>query len=387
MIDQVTERMGLSLMHRYESGSPQWHYVTGLGLECLYRTAKALAKGDWLGWVQTQYDMFLNSDGTINGYSIEEYSLDQVSPGKVLFDLYACTGEQRYLTYIDILHSQLEMHPRTKSGGFWHKQIYPYQMWLDGLYMQGAFYLRHAVLHNRVQECLKDLVSQFELIYMKTKDEQTGLLYHAWDESRQMAWSNPETGLSECFWSRAIGWYCMALVDVMDFIPAEEAFVPYKNRLLQLAKSMVNPLLSVQDGETGLWYQVLDQGARGKNYLESSGSAMFVYFLLKMVRKGWLEGNTGIKAKEAGMRGFEGLCTHKMYEDAEGQLHLKDICRGAGLGKYYPECPFRDGSFAYYTEREPIVEDNLQGVGPFLLACLEAKHSDELSDSPKTPFW
>lgn len=390
MIDQTdsyAERIGLSLMQRYEATTPQWHYVTGLGLECLYRAGKVLGKQDWLEWVQQQYDAFLNSDGTIKGYSIEEYSLDQVSPGKVFFDLYALTGDGRYRSYLDVLFRQLVSQPRTNSHGFWHKQIYPNQMWLDGLYMQGTFYLRYAVLNNMVRECLDDLVSQCELIFEKTYDQETGLLFHAWDESKQMAWSDPITGLSQCFWSRALGWYCMALVDIADFIPQEAIYDSYKNRLLNLAKALVRPLLSVQDRDTGLWWQVLDQGCRGKNYLESSGSAMFVYFLLKMVRKGWLDSNLAKDAEAAGLKGFSGLCEHKVHTDADGQMHVRDICRGAGLGKYYPECPFRDGSFAYYTEREPIVEDNLQGVGPFLLACLEVEYAGKLEGTPETPYW
>lgn len=390
MIDQTysyAERIGLSLMQRYEQDAHPWHYVTGLGLECLYRAGSVLSKSDWLAWVEKQYDAFLNSDGTINGYSIDEYSLDQISPGKVLFDLYARTGEQRYRANLDLLYSQLGSHPRTKSGGFWHKRIYPYQMWLDGLYMQGTFYLRYAVMHGKTEACLEDLVSQCELIYEKTHDQRTGLLFHAWDESRQMAWCNSETGLSQCFWSRALGWYCMALVDSLDFIPEDDLFDSYKKRLLHLAQALVRPLLAVQDAQTGLWWQVLDQGGRGKNYLESSGSAMFVYFFLKMVRKGWLDGNLAKEAEAAGLKGFSGLCEHKVYSDADGQMHVRDICRGAGLGKYYPECPFRDGSFEYYTEREPIVEDNLQGVGPFLLACLEAEFPAKLEGFPKTPYW
>lgn len=382
-----TQRLGLSLMQRYESEIAQWHYVTGLGLECLYRAGKVLGKQDWLEWVKAQYDAFLAEDGTIKEYRIDEYSLDQVSPGKVFFDLYALTGENRYRSYLDLLYSQLESQPRTVSNGFWHKKIYPNQMWLDGLYMQGTFYLRYAVLNDRVEQCLEDLVSQCELIFGKTHDQATGLLFHAWDESRQMAWSDSRTGLSQCFWSRAIGWYCMSLVDIMDFIPKEDRFDSYKKRLQKLAADLVRPLLAVQDPGTGLWWQVLDQGGRGKNYLESSGSAMFVYFLLKMVRKGWLDSSIAADAKAAGLRGFSGLCSHKVYTDAQGQMHVKDICRGAGLGKYYPECPFRDGTFSYYTEREPIVEDNLQGVGPFLLACLEAEFPEKLEGFPSSPYW
>lgn len=390
MIDPTTsyaERMGLSLMSRFEQSSNQWHYVTGLGLECLYRVGRTLGKEAWTEWVKNQYDAFLVGDERIEGYDLEEYSLDQVSPGKVLFDLYHDTGDLKYRRYLDILFSQLLTHPRTASHGFWHKKIYPYQMWLDGIYMQGTFYLRYAVLTGNVQSCLEDLVGQCELIFEKTYDAASGLLFHAWDESHAMAWCKAETGLSSCFWSRALGWYCMALVDILDFIPEREEYETYRTRLIELATKLVIPIIAVQDNETGLWWQVLDQGCRGKNYLESSGSSMFVYFLFKMVRKDWLKGELAQAAVHAARKSFAGLVEHKLRIDDAGQLHLTDICRGAGLGKYYPECPFRDGSFAYYTEQEPIVEDNLQGVGPFLLACLEAEHAQELQGFPDTPYW
>ena len=179
----------------------------------------------------------------------------------------------------------------------------------------------------------------------------------------------------------------MALVDVLSFIPEDPQWHSYVTRLISLAKKLVTPILDVQDEETGLWYQVLDQGNRGKNYLESSGSSMFVYFLLKMIRKGYITGEIAEQAKKAGLKGFEGLVTHKLITDNQGEVHLIDICRGAGLGKYYTECQYRDGSFEYYTQREPIVVDNFQGLGPFMLAALEVEYADRVEQTIKTPFW
>lgn len=377
-------QMGSSLIKRRDANPKGWHYVTGLGLECLYRTAKALDIEEWMDWVKEAYDQFFTADGRLERYRVEEYSMDQVSPGKVFFDLLARYKDERYRSAIDQIASQLKTHPRTESGGFWHKQIYPHQMWLDGIYMYGTFYLRHAILTDTVEACLTDLVGQFELLFEKTYDEKSGLLHHAWDEFRQMGWCDPETGLSSCFWSRGLGWYCMALVDVLDFIPAEACYDSYRTRLLTLAQRLVEPVMRVQDPQTRLWYQVLDQGGRKKNYTESSGTAMFSYFLMKMARKGYVDDPA---VKEAGLAGFEGLVAHKVRSEADGELHLIDICRGAGVGKYYADCPFRDGSYAYYTEREPIVWDNLQGVGPFLLAALEAEHPDRLHDSPSGWAW
>lgn len=378
------QRMGASLIKRRDENPKGWHYVTGLGLECLYRTAKALSDEKWMIWVKEAYDGFFTSDGTLDRYRVEEYSMDMLSPGKVLFDLYALSGDQRYRDAIEKIALQLKTHPRTESGGFWHKQIYPHQMWLDGIYMYGTFYLRHAILTDSVESCLQDMVFQFELLFGKTHDKESGLLHHAWDEFRQMGWCDLETGLSQCFWSRGLGWYCMALLDVLDFIPPDSRYDGYRNRLIALARRLVDPVMRVQEQETGLWYQVLDQGGRENNYLESSGSAMFSYFLLKMERKGYVDGGS---ARAAGLKGFEGLVTHKVREEESGEMHLIDICRGAGLGKYYADCRYRDGSYVYYTEQEPIVEDNLQGVGPFLLAALEAEHPQALAHSPDGIAW
>jgi unsaturated rhamnogalacturonyl hydrolase len=179
----------------------------------------------------------------------------------------------------------------------------------------------------------------------------------------------------------------MALVDVLSFIPPDPQWQGYSKRLISLARKLVQPLLNVQDEETGLWYQVLDQGKRGNNYLESSGSAMFVYFLFKMVRKGYLTGTYADRVGQAARKGFDGLVAHKLVTDDQGEVHLIDICRGAGLGKYYTECQYRDGSFEYYTEREPIVTDNFQGMGPLMLAALEVEYSDTVEQTMNTPFW
>lgn len=390
MIDShltYAQRMGLSLMKRYKPDAETWHYTPGLGLECLYRVAKVLDKQDWIEWIQKQYEAFFLEDGSIEGYTVEEYSLDQISPGKLFFDFLAKTGDKKYSDWLDVFLQQLKDMPRTPSNGVWHKKIYPNQVWLDGLYMQGSLYLRYAVHTNTVKPCLDDLVYQFELIFSKTWDEKTGLLYHAWDESRKMAWSNPETGLSQCFWSRALGWYCMALVDVLDFIPSDSQYDTYRLRLTNLAARLVNPLLSVQDTETGLWYQVLDQGKRGQNYLESSGSSMFTYFLAKMARKKYLDEASAKLARAAAEKGFAGLNQNKLAMDEDGEIHLIDICRGAGLGKYNSECPFRDGTFEYYTEREPKVWDNLQGVGPYLLAAMEIEYPAVAGKSPTGNLW
>lgn len=373
-----TERMCLSLIKRYTPEVAFYDYVNGLGLECLYRAGVALERNDWKEFVQKRFDLFLDDDGHVKSFDKKEYSMDQISPGKVFFGLYDDTGNEKYKKALDLFFDMLMNQPRTPSGGFWHKEIYPNQMWLDGLYMQSAFYIQYAKRYSDLKKCLDDVVYQYELIYDKAYDNKTGLLFHAWDESRKMAWAAPKTGLSKSIWARAMGWYAMGLVDALDHIPVANEYSLYRERLIKLANSIVMPLLKVQDEETGLWYQVLDKGKLGQNYLESSSSSMFVYFMKKMVRKNYIDANLKGKALESASKGFDGLTTYKLAYEGDGEIHLIDICRGAGLGKYYPECPFRDGTFAYYTEREPKVWDNLQGVGPFILASLEMEHEEKL---------
>lgn len=372
---KLIERLAESMMTWYTPEKSFYDYVNGLGLECLYRVGKALGRQDFCDWVRNRFELFFNEDGTIKDFDYEEFSMDQISPGKNFFNFYEETKDEKYKRNLDLFFKMLMNQPRTPSGGFWHKKIYPNQMWLDGLYMQGSFYIRYALAYGDIESCLKDLVYQFELIYTKTL-KHNGLLIHAWDESKQMAWCDKETGLSKCVWARAMGWYVMALVDALDFIPVEERFADYRARLIKLAQSLVDPLLNYQD-ESGMWYQVVDRMGEENNYLESSATSMFVYFLAKMARKKYLPEEKAIIARRAAEKGYEGLIDLKVSEDEEG-LHLNDICRGAGLGKYYPECPFRDGTYEYYTTREPRVTDNLQGFGPFMLAVLEIERPEVL---------
>jgi unsaturated rhamnogalacturonyl hydrolase len=233
-------------------------------------------------------------------------------------------------------------------------------MWLDGLYMASPFYARY-VSENGPAEEAADVVRQFTLIESHARDSATGLLYHAWDESREQRWANPETGCSPHFWGRALGWYCMALVDALDYIPSED--------LIAIARRLTAPLEHFQHKESGLWYQVLDQGTREKNYLETSCSAMFVYFLLKMLRKGYVSEAQAESVRRTALAGYDGLTRLMLRRDeAAGELHLSGICSVAGLGG----TPYRDGSFAYYVS-EPVVADDFKGVGPFILASLECE--------------
>ncbi|GHT74940.1 family 88 glycosyl hydrolase [Spirochaetia bacterium] len=359
----VSERMALSVMKRYTPEQVRWHYEHGLVLQSIWAVAGRVHNDEYRRWVKSMYDTKIMDDGSIATYRDGEFNLDQINAGKLLFDLYADTGEQKYRTAIETLRAQLRSHPRTGNGGFWHKKIYPHQMWLDGLYMASPFYARYVGEYGPAED-FADVVRQFTLVESKARDEKTGLLYHAWDESRQQQWANPETGCSPHFWGRALGWYCMALVDALDYIPAN--LTAERNALITIARRLIAPLEQFQDRESGLWYQVLDQGGRDKNYLESSASSMFVYFLFKMCRKGYAASEYRDAAYKTAIAGYDGLTRLMLRRDDTGELHLAGICSVAGLGG----TPYRDGSFAYYVS-EPVVNDDFKGVGPFILASLE----------------
>jgi unsaturated rhamnogalacturonyl hydrolase len=374
----VFERMARSLMKRYTPEQVLWHYEHGLALQSVWAAGDALHDDHALhdsafhAWVKAMYDTKIDADGRILTYKVDEFNLDQINAGKLLFDLYRETGERRYRTAIETLRAQMVNQPRTASGGFWHKKIYPHQMWLDGVYMAEPFnarYIRefgdagaHDVDANA--SAYDDVVLQFRLMAEKARDPKTGLLYHAWDEAREQRWADPVTGCSPHFWGRALGWYCMALVDTLDIIPQDDA--QSRAVLTEIARSLAGPILAVQDGESGLWYQVLDQGGRGKNYLESSASAMFCYFFYRMLRCDYAEKGTETAIRIAANRAWDGLTRLKMREDPSGELHLTDICAVAGLGG----TPYRDGSYEYYVG-ERISTDDFKGVGPFILAGIE----------------
>jgi len=351
-----------SVMNRYKPEQVEWHYEHGLVLQSIFLVGEKTGQEEFCQYVRSMYDTKITPAGEILTYREGEFNLDQVNPGKTLFLLHKKYGDERYRIAIDKLREQLRKHPRTKAGGFWHKQIYPWQMWLDGLYMQGPFYAQYAAEFGPVAD-FDDIELQFTLIESKARDGETGLLYHAWDESREQKWANPHTGCSPHFWGRALGWYCMALVDVLSFTPPSCAKT--SAALTAIAQRLLAPLLKYQDAASGLWYQVLDCGDSPHNYTESSASSMFVYFLTKMLRMGLVKDGAE-QVKTAARKAYQGLLDNKVQEDPSGELHLTGICKVAGLGGK----PYRDGSYDYYV-KEPIATDDFKGVGPFILASLE----------------
>jgi unsaturated rhamnogalacturonyl hydrolase len=376
------ERMALSVMRRYAPEQVRWHYEHGLLLQSVWAAGKALRDPSYQAWVKARCDTLIDGEGRIRAYRDDEFNLDQINAGKLLFDLFRETGDGRYRAAIETLRRQLEQQPRTPSGGFWHKKVYPQQMWLDGIYMAEPFSARYIREFGAGAGAGADagadaraydgVVRQFTLMADKARDPKTGLLYHAWDESRAQRWADPETGCSPHFWGRALGWYCMALVDTLDLMPEE--YGDARASLTAIARSLVRPILAARDRESGLWYQVLDQGGRENNYLESSASAMFCYFFFKMLHQGYGEEGAESAMREAANGAWDGLVRRKVREDPSGELHLTDICAVAGLGGM----PYRDGSYEYYVG-ERVAADDFKGVGPFILAGIE-RESERTSD-------
>lgn len=359
-----SERMALTIMSQHKESYmidhatyPKWDYVHGLVLTSFEQLNMKFPKQEYKTYIKSYVDNLVQNDGSINTYKIEAYNIDMVVSGRLLFDLYETTKEVKYLTALQTLKKQIDEQPRTASGGFWHKKIYPNQMWLDGLYMGEPFYAQYTKTFENGKN-FDDIAKQFELIEKNDKDAKTQLLYHAWDESKQMPWADKTTGTSPNFWSRSLGWYAMALVDVLDYFPKEH---PKHKELVSNLNQLAEALTPFQD-KTGLWYQVTDKGNQKGNYLEGSGTAMFVYAFAKGVNKGYLPK----KYKKVALKGFNGITAHLIKTNEKGEITITQVCAVAGLGGN----PYRDGSFEYYVN-EKKKDNDPKATGPFILAALE----------------
>jgi len=337
---------------------PAWNYTQGLIAQSMVEVWKATGNKAYFNYAKMYADELIGEKGDILGYKMEEHNMDCLNSGKFLFDLFSVTKEEKYRLAILLLREQIKTQPRTSEGGFWHKQRYPNQMWLDGIYMGSPFYAQYAMIFQE-PKLFEDVVGQFVVVNKHTYDKKTGLNYHGWDESKQQQWSNPKTGCSPNFWGRAEGWYVMALVDVLDFLPADQTG---RSQILSILKQVAEGIKKYQDPKTGLWYQVLDQGGREGNYLEATASSMFTYALLKAVRKGYL----GKDFKAVALKAYSGILKNLINYNNDGTISLTKCCAVAGLGGN----PYRSGSYEYYI-KEPVRDNDPKGVGPFILASLE----------------
>ncbi|MGA3287305.1 MAG: glycoside hydrolase family 88 protein [Bacteroidota bacterium] len=338
--------------------SAWWDYERGVVLQGVYQVYLATENKTYLDYIKKQMDLYVQNDGSILTYDYSSFNSDYIATGRQLLELFKATGEKKYKIAADTLRKQIANQPRTNEGGFWHKKIYPYQMWLDGLYMAEPFYAEYAHMFNE-PSVFDDIANQFIFIEHHTRDPKTGLLYHAWDESKQQKWANPETGVSPHFWGRAMGWYMWAIVDVLDYLPQD---YPKRAELIAILQRESAALLKYREPYSGLWYQVLDQGSRAGNYLESSASCMFVYAFAKGADKGYLDTSYLAVAQKS----FKGILDSMVTVDEKGLIFLHHTCQGAGLGGI----PYRDGSYEYYIHEKQRTND-FKAIGPFILAALE----------------
>ncbi len=346
-------------------GKARWDYTAGLFTMSLLKLDEQKHDPHYLLFSEKAIGSFISPAGKIQTYNAAEYQLDALNPGKTVMALWQITGDERYKNAAALLRAQLNSQPRTFDGGFWHKERYTNQMWLDGIYMGAPFYAEYAKLSERSSD-FDDVALQIRLIDEHTYDPATGLYYHGWDATRSQPWANPVTGCSSNFWGRADGWYAMALVDVLDFLPANH---PARQQIIATLGKLAAGIVKYQDPKTGLWWQVMDQGDRQGNYLEATVSAMFVYTLAKGVNQGYLPHKYAAAAK----KGYAGIVRNLIEDDGGGKWSLNQCCAVAGLGGSPSNGRMRDGSYDYYIS-EPIVKNDLKGIGPFILAGIEVEH-------------
>jgi unsaturated rhamnogalacturonyl hydrolase len=340
----------------------RWEYEDGLMLNGIYAVYQETGDQRFLEYIGSNIDRFVRPDGSIAGYRADELNLDHVNNGKAVLDLWDETRHPRYRAAADLLFQQLTVQPRLGTGTFWHKAIYPRQTWLDGLYMASVFYARYARTFGR-EDLFDDVTLQFTTAYELTLDPATGLCRHAYDESRQMPWADPVSGQSPHVWLRALGWFVMAMTDVLEHLPEEHRG---RAAILDNLHHLLGSLLTVADPGTGLWYQIPDQPGRPLNYLESSGSLMVLAAMAKGLRLGYLDGDVWAQhLTNAWANAIEQFLT----VTSEGWVNVNKICSVAGLGG----TAGRDGSYAYYMS-EPIVANDHKGVGPFLLLAAQMRH-------------
>ncbi len=332
-------------------------YSQGLGCLAMLKVWKATGDRKYFDYVVKWADSLINDKGEIYEYKVETYNIDYLNAGKILFDVYKETGNQKYKLAMDRLVRQMKVHPRTLEGGFWHKLIYQHQIWLDGIYMGSPFLAQYGATFNQ-PELIDDVINQFLICAEHTYDAKTGLYYHAWDESKKQRWANKTTGQSPNFWGRSMGWWMMALVDALDFVPENH---PDRAKLIRIVLGLADTLPKYQD-ETGLWYQLLDKGGSPGNYMEASVSSMFLYGFAKAVDKGYIDK----KYKAVAEKAYDGLMKNLIVKNQDGTLTLTKCCAVAGLGGD----PYRDGSYEYYIN-ERIRDNDAKATGPFIMGCLE----------------
>jgi len=347
-----------------------WDYVSGTNLEGFTQLYQYTGDTTYLNYIKNTVDYVVSSAGKITGYSFSSYTLDNIAEGRMLLLLYQKYGTAKYKVAADTLRKQLSLQSRTTEGGFWHKLQYPNQMWLDGIYMASPFYVEYGKIFSDTA-IYTDVAKQVILVTKHTRDTVTNLMYHGWDETKTMAWANKTTGASKTFWGRAMGWYMMALVDILDFLPVDH---PGRIEVLTDLQNLANGVKTFQDANTGTWYEVVNKGGQAYNYHECSSSCIFTYALAKGYRKGYLDSTSYIAAK----KGYTGILNSFIRLNADSTLQIDSICKSASLT--YTTSDTIAGSYAYYTGQTAsdgttgttvITSTEGKGIGPFLMASVE----------------
>lgn len=366
---KYAENIASSEMQRHQQAwqldylkQPKWTYTIGLELGAFIDLYKVCGDNKYLDYATAYADTMVNADGSIKTYKLEDYNIDQLNAGKILFPIYGYTKKVKYRKAIELLHSQMNTHPRNADGSFWHKKVYPHQIWLDGIYMGSPFLAQYGKVFNHSED-FNVAVNQIITAARHTYDPSTGLYRHACDVSKQMFWADSVTGQSKHAWGRAMGWYAMAIVDVLDYLPENQ---PGRDSVLKILNNIAFQLKRIQNPATGLWYQVLDHDSTGGNYLESSCSAMFIYSLLKAVRMGYIDSSY----KNVAIKGYRGFIRQFVTFDNKGLMNINQTCAVAGLGG----SDKRSGDFNYYVH-EKVRSNDAKAIGPFIKACIEIEKS------------
>ncbi len=340
-----------------QGSKPHWNYIDGCMIIAMLAIGNITKDEKYFNFAENFIDYYISEDGSVLGFDKLKYNLDDVNEGRVLFELYEKTGKEKYRLAIEKQYEQLKEQPRTVTGNFWHKQIYPNQIWLDGLYMGQVFSALYAKYYQNAD--YSDVLMQFKNVEKHMKDTKTGLYYHGMDCSKTIFWADKETGLSKNFWLRSIGWFSIAMIDIIEISGGKTA-----EELKGIFRNLMKDIAVFRDEESGMYWQVVNEPGREGNYLETSGSAMIAYSMLKGARLGVLDETYKVLGKGT----FDGICNKYLEVDEHGELNLGGICLVAGLG---PEDNLRrDGSYEYYIS-EPVVENDAKGVAPFVLCYTE----------------
>lgn len=340
------------------SRTPRWNYCQGLELQSILQVWRKTNNPKYFKYAYDFADTMIAHNGKIHTYKMQEYNIDRLNSGKFLFTIYKETNEKRFEYALDSLYKQMLTHPRTTGGSFWHKKIYPNQVWLDGLYMACPFLAEYGKTFGK-PELFDEVALQIIDCHKYLFDTKSGLYFHGWDESRKQKWADPQTGLSPNFWSRSIGWYMMAMVDVLDFMPENHT---KRGEIIAILRNLAKTIENYRDPETGMWFQVTDQIGRDGNYVESSGSAMFIYTWVKGTQKGYLDTAYLEKGKVA----YEEFVKKFVKVNEDGTISVTDGCAVAGLGG---DKKYRDGSYQYYLS-EPVRDNDPKAVSPFIMVSV-----------------